>query len=285
MMENLRERIGPFGVWHGGTPPPTLAPAIERLGYGAFWLGGSPSGDLRVVEDVLDATTSLIVATGIVNVWRSDAREVARSFSRLQARHPGRFVLGVGIGHPEATREYHSPYASLATYVDTLLADGVPADSLVLAALGPRVLRLAAERTAGAHPYLVPSEHSRVAREVMGDSALLAPEHKVVLDPDPDRARSLARQSVSPYLRLTNYTNNLRHLGWGDADLDGEGSDDLIDALVAHGSAEQAAARLREHHSAGADHVIAQLLLHDGEDAVESYTALAQALQLQPNHG
>ncbi len=280
MMENLRERIGPFGVWHGGTPPPTLAPAIERLGYGAFWLGGSPSGDLRVVEDVLDATTTLIVATGIVNIWRSDAHEVARSFARLQARHPDRFVLGIGVGHPEATSEYHSPYASLASYVDTLLADGVPAGSLVLAALGPRVLRLAAERTAGAHPYLVPSEHSRVAREVMGTSALLAPEHKVVLDPDPERARSLARQTVARYLRLTNYTDNLRRLGWGDAELDGDGSDALIDALVAHGSVEQVAARLHEHQTAGADHVTIHLLLHDDEDAIKSFEALAQALHL-----
>src|SRR5688500_18486113 len=117
MIENLRQRIGPFGVWHGGTPPATLAPAVERLGYGAFWLGGSPSGDLRVVGELLDATTSLVIATGIVNIWRSDAHEVARSFARLQARHPDRFVLGVGVGHPEATREYQSPYASLAAYV------------------------------------------------------------------------------------------------------------------------------------------------------------------------
>jgi probable F420-dependent oxidoreductase len=280
MIENLRQRIGPFGVWHGGTPPATLVSAVERLGYGAFWLGGSPSGDLRVVEELLDATTSLVIATGIVNIWRSDAHEVARSFARLQARHPDRFVLGVGVGHPEATREYQSPYATLAAYVETLLADGVPAGSLVLAALGPRVLRLAAERTAGAHPYLVPSEHSRVARGVMGASALLAPEHKVVLDPDPDRARSLARQSVGRYLRLANYTDNLRRLGWGDADLAGEGSDALIDALVAHGSVEQVAARLHEHRTAGADHVTVHLLLHDDEDAIKSFEALAQALHL-----
>lgn len=279
MIENLRQRIGPFGVWHGGTPPAALAPAIERLGFGAFWLGGSPSGDLRVVEELLDATTSLIVATGIVNIWRSDAHEVVRSFARIQARHPDRFVLGVGVGHPEATREYHSPYASLAAYVDTLLAGGVPAGGLVLAALGPRVLRLAAERTAGAHPYLVPSQHSRVAREVIGPSALLAPEHKVVLDPDPDQARSLARQTVARYLGLSNYTDNLRSLGWGDADLADGGSDALIDALVAHGNADQVAARLREHLAAGADHVTVHLLLHDDEDAIDSFTALARALQ------
>ncbi|HEX5166970.1 MAG TPA: LLM class F420-dependent oxidoreductase [Thermomicrobiales bacterium] len=280
MIDNLRQRIGPFGVWHGGTPPADLAPAIERLGYGAFWVGGSPSGDLQVVEDLIAATTSLIVATGIVNIWKSDADEVARSFARIQTRYPDRFVLGIGVGHPEATQEYRSPYASLEGYVDTLLAAGVPAGSLVLAALGPRVLRLAAERTAGAHPYLVPSAHSRVAREVMGPAALLAPEHKVVLDQDPDHARSLARKTVSRYLGLTNYTDNLRRMGFGDDDLTGSGSDALIDALVAHGSTEQVVGQLRKHLSAGADHVAIQLLRHDDEDPIESFTALAQALRL-----
>jgi probable F420-dependent oxidoreductase len=280
MTEILRQRIGPFGVWHGGTIPSDLAPAIERLGYGALWLGGSPSGDLRAVEELLDSTSTLILATGIVNIWKSDAQEVATSFARIQRRHPDRFVLGVGVGHPEATQEYRSPYQTLAGYVDTLLAGGVPAESLVLAALGPRVLRLAAERTAGAHPYLVPATHSSVAREVMGPNALLAPEHKVVLDSDPTRARSLARRTVERYLGLSNYTDNLRRLGWGDTDLANGGSDDLIDALVAHGSAGQIAAELRKHTAAGADHVAVQLLRHDNEDAIESFTELARALNL-----
>jgi probable F420-dependent oxidoreductase len=280
MSDNLREQLGAFGVWHGGTPPAELGPAVERLGFGAFWVGGSPSGDLQVVEDLLDATSSLIVATGIVNTWRSDADVVARSYARIEARHPGRFLLGVGIGHPEATSEYRSPYEMLSAYVDTLLADGVPAERLVLAALGPRVLRMAAERTAGAHPYLVPVEHSRFAREVMGPTALLAPEHKIVLDTDPEQARSVARQTVARYLGLTNYTSNLRRMGWGDADFADGGSDALIDALVAHGSAEQVASQLRQHHEAGADHVTVHLLRHDGEDAVESLTELAQALSL-----
>jgi probable F420-dependent oxidoreductase len=281
MAGDVRSRVGRFGVWHRGAPPAELAPALERLGYGTLWLGGSPAGDLHTVEELLDATSSLMLATGIVNIWSSDVHEVAASFARVQERHPDRFVLGVGVGHPEATSKYRSPFESLSAYVDSLLADGVPADRLVLAALGPRVLRLAAERTAGAHTYLVPPEHTKQAREIMGPAALLAPEQKVVVDPDPERARALARPAVArPYLGLSNYTNNLRRLGWSDADLAEGGSDALIDALVAHGSANDVAARLHEHLEAGADHVAVHLLTRDDEDPVETFTTLARALQL-----
>jgi probable F420-dependent oxidoreductase len=281
MAGDVRSRVGRFGVWHRGTPPAELAQALERLGYGTLWVGGSPAGDLRAVEDMLDATRSLMLATGIVNIWSSDVHEVAASFARVQERHPDRFVLGVGVGHREATSEYRSPFESLSSYVETLLAEGVPAGRLVLAALGPRVLRLAAERTAGAHTYLVPPEHTKRAREIMGPTALLAPEQKVVVDPDPERARALARPAVArPYLGLSNYTNNLRRLGWSDADLADGGSDALIDALVAHGSANDVAARLHEHLEAGADHVAVHLLTRDDEDPVETFTTLARALQL-----
>jgi probable F420-dependent oxidoreductase len=280
MAEDVRELMRRWGVWYRGAPSVPLAQALEQLGYGALWVGGSPAGDLRAVEEQLDGTTSLTVATGIVNIWATDPHEVARSTLRLRDRHGDRFVLGVGVGHPEATREYRTPYEALSTYVDALLADGVPADRLVLAALGPRVLRLAAERTAGAHPYLVPAEHTKRARETIGAGPLLAPEHKAVLDPDPDRARALARTSVGPYLRLSNYTNNLRRLGWGDADLADGGSDALIDALVAHGPADHVAARLREHLEAGADHVAVHLLAREEEDPLEAFTALARALDL-----
>jgi probable F420-dependent oxidoreductase len=281
MAGDVRSLVGRFGVWHRGAPPAELAQALERLGYGTLWVGGSPAGDLRDVEELLDVTTSLTLATGIVNIWNSDAHEVARSFARIREHHPDRFVLGVGVGHREATSEYRSPFDSLAAYVNTLLAGGVPADRLVLAALGPRVLRLAAERTAGAHPYLVPPEHTKRAREILGAGPLLAPEQKVVVNPDPERARAVARPAVAhPYLELSNYTNNLRRLGWSDADLADGGSDALIDALVAHGSPEDAAARLGEHLDAGADHVAVHLLTGDDEDPVETFTALARALQL-----
>jgi probable F420-dependent oxidoreductase len=282
MAEDVRGRLGRFGVWHRGTPPVELAQALERLGYGTLWLGGSPAGDLRAVEELLDATTSLTVATGIVNIWADDAADVARAYARVERRHPGRFLLGVGVGHREATGEYRSPFESLSGYVDTLLADGVAASSLVLAALGPRVLRLAAERTAGAHPYLVTPEHTRRARAVLGGRALLAPEHKVVLEADPRRARDLARGALAYYLRLSNYTNNLRRLGFSDADLADGGSDALVDAVVAWGSPDVVAARLGEHLSAGADHVAVNLVAPEGEDPVPAFTDLAGALGLPP---
>jgi probable F420-dependent oxidoreductase len=277
---DVRTRVGRFGVWHRGAASADLALALERLGYGTLWLGGSPSGDLRLAEELLDATTTLTLATGIVNIWHSDAGEVARSFGRLEQRHPGRFVLGVGVGHREATDEYRSPFDSLSAYVDTLLAGGVPAGSLVLAALGPRVLRLAGERTAGAHPYLVTPEHTRRAREILGPQPLLAPEQKVIVDPDPERARALARGALTYYLRLSNYTNNLRRLGFSEADLSDGGSDALVDALVLHGSPDVVAARVTEHLEAGADHVAVNLVPHDDEDAVATFTALARALEL-----
>jgi probable F420-dependent oxidoreductase len=279
--DDVRDRVGRFGVWHRGTPSAELARALERAGYRTLWLGGSPAGDLRVAEELLDATTTLTLATGIVNIWTTDAHEVARADARVRDRHGDRFVLGVGVGHRESSGGYRSPYASLSAFVDVLLADGVPRNGLVLAALGPRVLQLAAERTAGAHPYLVTPEHTYRARGILGPSALLAPEQKVVLDTDPERAREVARPPVAtPYLKLSNYTNNLRRLGWSDADLADGGSDALIDALVAHGSAEDVAARLHQHLDNGADHVAVHLLTHDGEDAAATFATLARALQL-----
>jgi probable F420-dependent oxidoreductase len=282
MGTGAREDLGRYGVWRTASDvTPELAAHLERLGFGALWLGGSPAGDLRDVEPLLAATTRLTVATGIVNVWTSDARETAAAWARVEAAAPGRFLLGVGIGHPEATREYTSPYETLRAYVETLLDAGVPAGRLVLAALGPRVLRLAAERTAGAHPYLVTPEHTRVAREVLGADAVLAPEHKVVLDTDPGRARALGRSRVEdPYLHLSNYTANLRRLGWSDEDIAAPGSDALIDALVAHGTGAEVATRLDEHLAAGADHVAVQLLTPPEADVLDGYRQLARALGL-----
>ncbi len=214
-------------------------------------------------------------------MWKDDAGQVAASFRRIDQRHPGRFLLGVGAGHPEATGQYARPFETLAGYVDRLIGDGVPAQSLVLAALGPRVLRLAAERTGGAHPYLVTPEHTRRAREILGTGLLLVPEHKAVLEADPARARALGRPRVqNPYLSLVNYTSNLRRLGWGEDDLSDGGSDALIDALVAHGTAAQVAARLTEHLDAGADQVAVQLISEPGADPLDGYRQLARALEL-----
>jgi probable F420-dependent oxidoreductase len=282
MAEQLRDRLGQFGIWRSAalvTEP--LAASIEQLGYGALWLGGSPDGDFGQVDGLLAATSTMIIGTSIVNIWKDQAAVVAASYARLEDRFPGRFVLGVGAGHPEATSSYTRPYEALAGYVSELKAAGVPQHRLVLAALGPKVLRLARDQAAGAIPYLVPPEHTREAREILGAGPLLAPEHKAVLDTDERRGRALGRSRVkTPYLGLVNYTSNLRRLGWTDADLAGDGSDALIDALVAHGSADQVAAQLHRHLDAGADQVVVQLLTEQGTDPVPGYRALAGALGL-----
>jgi len=282
MSEQWRERLGQFGIWRGAwQTTPAIAAGLELMGYGALWLGGSPDGDLLIVDELLDATTTLVVGTSIVNVWKDDAKIVAESYRRIEDSYPGRFLLGIGAGHPEATERYAKPYDALASYLDLLLARGVPADSIVVAALGPRVLRLAGERTAGAIPYLVTTEHTRLARELLGSGPLLAPEHKAVLDSDLAQARRLGRRRVSnPYLGLVNYTSNLRRLGFTDADLADDGSDRLIDALVAQGGPEQVAAQLTAHLEAGADHVCIQLLTAADTDPMPGYEYLAGALGL-----
>jgi probable F420-dependent oxidoreductase len=282
MTQRARDHLGRFGVWRASAQAtPELAVDLERFGYGTLWLGGSPDGDLRHAEALIEATSTLTLATSIVNMWKDDARTVAASFARIEANHPGRFLLGVGTGHREATQEYANPYDTLAGYVDVLLGNGVPADSLVLAALGPRVLRLAAERTAGAIPYLVTPEHTRQARAILGAGKVLAPEQKAVLETDPQRARAIGRPRVQrPYLGLVNYTSNLRRLGWSEEDLSDGGSDALIDSLAAWGTGDEVAAKLNEHLEAGADHVAVQLLTASDDELTDGYRRLAEALRL-----
>jgi len=272
--------LGTFGVWMASPPlTPQLASEIEALGYGAIWIGGSPPGDLEIVEAVLDATERICVATGIVNMWKDDAATVAASYHRIEARHPGRFVLGVGIGHPEATPEYRTPYEKSVEYLDRLDEAAVPVERRVLAALGPRMLRLAAGRSVGAHPYLTTPRHTAHAREILGAGPLLAPEQKVVVDTDAERARAIGRPVVrNPYLRLVNYRTNLLREGWTEDDLSGEGSDRLIDALALHGDAATIARGIRAHLEAGADHVAIQPL---GEDRLSSLRTLGRVLFAQ----
>lgn len=274
--------LGRYGIWrHEGALSPELAQQIEALGFGTIWIGGSPPGDLALAESMLAATDRIAVSTGIVNVWSTPAAEVAASYRRVEAAYPGRFLLGVGVGHPEATSDYRRPYATIVEYLDALDAAGVPVAGRVLAALGPKMLALSAERAAGSHPYLTTPEHTREARALLGDGALLAPEHKVVVDPDPERARGLGRPIVAkPYLGLRNYTSNLLRLGWTETDIADGGSDRLIDALVAHGDAAAVAARLDEHLDAGADHVCAQVLTEGFADPLPPMRALAEALRL-----
>ncbi len=274
--------LGSIGVWrHPSGLTPEVVAEVEALGYGAIWVGGSPDGDLAVIENLLDTTDHIAVATGIINVWKDDAATVGASYHRVTVRHPGRFLLGLGVGHPESTREYQRPYAKLVSYLDELDDLKVPAEGRVLAALGPKVLKLAADRTAGAHPYLVTPEHTRQARQILGDGPLLAPEQKVVLETDPDKARAIGRPRVqNPYLGLTNYLANLRRLGWTDADFADGGSDALIDALVVHGDAEAIGRGVTAHLDAGADHVAVQVL---GPDPLPALRALAGYLRLTPS--
>jgi probable F420-dependent oxidoreductase len=258
---SLKPDLGHYGVW---LPPhsitPELAAGIESLGYGAAWIGGSPDADLAWVEPALAQTSSLQLATGIVNIWSAPAPAVAESFQRIENAYPGRFLLGVGVGHREHTQEYVKPYDALVDYLDELDAALVPTSRRVLAALGPRVLRLAARRSAGAHPYLTTPEHTAKARDQVGKSVFLAPEHKVVLTTDPGEARAIGRKAVDFYLGLSNYVNNWLRLGFSQDDVSKPGSDRLIDAVVAYGTPEAIARRLNEHLDAGADHVAIQVL-------------------------
>jgi len=286
MSAPIRTRLGALGAWlhptYGDTARTEFAVEAEQLGYPTVWLGLGTAAveDLAPVEQILKATTSVVVATAIVNVWTNDPTAIAESYRRLVSTYGDRFLLGVGIGHPEAVSTYRTPYASMVDYLDQLDAGGVPVDNRILAALGPRALRLAAERTLGTHPYLVVPEHTRDARATLGPDVVIAPEQTVVLDPDPLIARKIARAFVSePYLKLSNYTNNLRRYGYTDADLDGEGSDRLIDDLVPHGTAEVVASSLRDHLAAGADHVGIQILTVDGTSPMPGYRALASELR------
>jgi probable F420-dependent oxidoreductase len=284
--------LGRVGIWSGvlrrGDPAEAAdaAAELDELGYGALWIPGGAGGD--VLGDslrLLDATTRTVVATGILNVWMHEPADVAAGHAHLTSAHPGRFLLGLGVSHAPAVertdQEYRRPFTKMVEYLDALDAavPAVPHDEQVLAALGPRMLELAAQRTAGAHPYFVPPEHTAVAREVLGAGPLLATEQMVVLERDPASARAVAREHASRYLVLPNYTNNLRKLGFGDDDFAAPGSDRLIDAIVAWGDAEAIVERVRAHHDAGADHVCVQVLVADpAAFPREEWRTLAPAL-------
>lgn len=270
--------LGRFGSFGRGVTP-QQATEIEALGYGAVWVGGSPPAALSWVEPILQATTTLCVATGIVNIWSAPAQRVAESFHRIEAAYPGRFLLGIGVGHAEMISEYRKPYNALVEYLDRLDDYGVPANRRVVTALGPRVLGLSARRSAGAHPYLTTPEHTARARELIGPSAFLAPEHKVVLTTDSARARTVGRQALDMYFNLANYRNNWKRLGFTDDEVSRPGSDRLVDAVVAYGTPDAIAARLNEHLLAGADHVPIQVLTED-DNLVSALTELAKPLRL-----
>jgi probable F420-dependent oxidoreductase len=265
--------LGRIGVWRSRRAGVGPVAEIEALGYGALWLGGSPSVDHA--RPYLEAASQMPVATGILNIWQHDPGDVAAAHAAVARDFPGRFLLGIGVGHPEATSDYKRPLAAMRAFFDGL--DSVPREERVAAALGPKMLDLAAERSLGAHPYFVPAEHTRFARERMGPDALLAPEVAVVVEEDVEAARKIAREYTQSYLQLSNYASNLLRFDYTERDLADGGSDRLIDAVIPHGSAEAIAEAVRAHLEAGADHVCLQPLGH-GAEPVDDYEALARAL-------
>ncbi|MET4920871.1 LLM class F420-dependent oxidoreductase [Streptomyces sp. PSRA5] len=284
-------RFGRIGIWSSALHPSEPAgiaavsaavAELDSLGYGTIWMGGSPS--LDQVVPVIEATRHITVATGILSIWDHQAAAVAEQTARIRQASAGRFVLGLGVSHSGFNPNYARPYSAMVEYLDALdaSADPVPASERVLAALGPKMLKLAAERAAGAHPYLVTAEHTAEARATLGPDALLAPELTVVLDTDIDQARTVARGMLSMYLQLPNYTNNLLRLGFAESDFADGGSDRLLAALFALGDAETVRARVDEYVAAGADHLALQVLTGDRSKdlPLAEWRTLAEALEL-----
>ncbi|MGO3325911.1 TIGR03620 family F420-dependent LLM class oxidoreductase [Gordonia sp. (in: high G+C Gram-positive bacteria)] len=258
---------------------------LESLGYSRIWssAGFGTSVPPRFRE-ILDGTTDIGVATGIASIWHVPATDAVDFTDSATRAHPGRFLLGLGASHAAVvdgdSTKYRKPYSKMVEYIDALDAAGQTPEQRVLAALGPKMLKLARNRSAGAHPYFTTVEHTVEAREALGSDPLLAPEVAVVLDDDPAAARATARQYTTGYLALPNYTNNLRRFGWSGADFADGGSDRLVDALIPWGSIEQVTAGIEAHFAGGADEVTIQVL--NGGNAkqfpAEEFRALAAAL-------
>jgi len=282
-------QVGRVGVWAvsrfmQGPAALDAAAELHELGFGALWLGGA-SGDLRLVTDMLGATRRMVVATGSVNVWTEPVGPTAQAYAEVSSAYPDRLLLGIGAGHKHMVervtgQRYERPYGKVASYLDELDAaqPPVPQEARAVAALGPRMLALAGQRARGAHPYLVTPEHTRQAREILGPGPLLAPEQTVVLETDPEKARTVARQVLSFYFVAQNYTNNWLRLGFSPDDFDGVASDRLVDALVAWGDVDTVLARIDEHLQAGADHVCVQVIDPAGGIPLAGYRTLGAAL-------
>lgn len=251
------------------------AALAEELGFGALWVGGSPR--LPSLGPMLAGSERIPIATGIVNIWQYEPAELAREFAELDDEFPGRLLVGVGIGHPEATSEYRKPLSKTKEFLQGLdrAEPPLPVERRCLAALGPKMLRLSAVRSLGTHPYFTPVAHTGSARQQLGSGPLIAPELACMVGEDPGRER--ARAYAANYLRMSNYTNNLLRFGYEQSDLENGGSDRLIDEVVPQGSPEHIAVLARAHLDAGADHVCLQQV-GASELPVEAWRALAEAL-------
>ena len=290
--------LGRVGLWtfqldlQPASAARETAAELEALGYSTIWLPEAVGREPFVNSAMLlGATERMVIATGIVGIWGRDAMTMAAGQLSLNEAFGDRFLLGLGVSHQPMVdfvrgHQYDKPLTKMREYLDAMdraiYMAPRPAEEprRVLAALGPKMLELAAAKALGAHPYFVPVEHTAFAREVLGDGPMLCPEQAVVLDTDPERARAAARLHMATYLTLPNYTNNLRRLGWGDDDLGDGGSDKLVDAIVAWGDEAAIVSRVQAHLDAGADHVCVQVL---GPDAtalpIDAWRRLAEPLR------
>lgn len=280
--QQLKERIGRVGIWSGQldfSPAAVVRDAakeVEELGYGALWTGEAVGREvLTAAQMLLAATDSLVVATGIANIWARDALAMAAGQLALGEGFPGRFVLGIGVSHKPLLdvrgQDYGKPLAMMRAYLDAMdhgytvyrAVAPDPRPPRLLAALGPKMLELAGSAADGAHTYFVPPEHTARAREILGADKLLVPEQVCVLSDDPAVAREIARRHTTSYLRLANYTNNLKRFGFDDGDFTDGGNDRLVDTICVWGDVDAIAGRVRAHLDAGADHVAVQVLVDD----------------------
>lgn len=258
--------LGRIGIWsselrYGELDAQLSAAAeLEALGFGTLWFPGGLGGDvLSRTTALLGATRRCTIATGIINIWRNGAKEVGAWWRSQPPSLQERLMLGLGVSHGPAIAEYRRPLEAMSRYLDALDAEGVPVERRCIAALGPKMLDLARQRSAGAHPYLATPPHTAAARARLGPGALLAPEQGVILESDPQKARAMARAALAMYLTLPNYVNNWRRLGFTEEDVRGP-SDRLIDEIMAWGSIDTIRARTAAHLAAGADHVCLQVV-------------------------
>ena len=281
------------GIWSAmlrfGDPSEVaeLAAEMEGLGYSALWIPDTGGDVWTPLTNLLAATRSVTIATGILNIWMHSPEEAAEQHAALTAQHGHRFLCGIGVSHRpfidhvNEPGTYQKPVAKVAEFLDGLDAAQPPLarGERCIAALGPKMLELAATRTSGTHPYLVTPEHTAAAREAVGPDALVASEQAVVLDTNPETARAAARTHLKTYLGLPNYTNNWKRIGFTDDDLADGGSDRLVDALVAWGDEDAIVARVQAHRDAGASHVCIQALEQDPREMpAGQWRALAAAL-------
>jgi probable F420-dependent oxidoreductase len=293
-VSRTRERLGPVGVWQAlltrasADQQRSFVRRVEVLGYGSVWAGEIVGGNDIFAQEAawLCATSVIVTGSGIANVWARHPATAQAAAAALGDAWPGRFVLGLGISHAAIVNRtgqvYERPLEHMRQYLDGMEDATAPAPATpvprVLAALRRRMLELARDRADGAHTYFVSPEHTRRAREILGPDRLLIPEQAVVVDENPKAARTIARRHTRFYLGLPNYVNNLKQLGFSDEDFQDGGSDRLVDAIVAWGDPDAIAARVREHHEAGADHVLLQTLAPDLDGALSQLEDLVIAL-------